>query len=159
MSTYFTYRLVGLKRLQTAIQAAPGLMASENAIALRSSVELVKSIAEANTPIGPGHFGYHLRERWHASVQVGLKRSIGKVSTDAPQGRWREFGTKAHDIHDRIAAFDTFRRQGGDQVLHHPGEKPRHALRKALNAAKPTIRAYFVGATLRVSQSMAGSGD
>ena len=156
--TFFNYRLVGLKRLQKAVQEAPGLLATENAIALRSSVDLVKTIASANEPTGPGHFGFHLRDSFYTRVTVGLRRSTGIVATNAVQGRFRDLGTKAHDIAPRSGkalAFDGI----VVGLVHHPGEKPRHTLRKALATAKPSIRSFFVAATLRVTASMAGSGD
>jgi hypothetical protein len=162
MPTIMRSRIVGLKKLQAAVEQAPGILASQNAIALHSSVDLVERVAIAHTPEGPGHFGYHLRDRFFTKVRVGLWRSVGIVGTNAPQGRWREFGTKAHDIGPRIAGGFLFM---GARIgtyaaeVHHPGSKPRHTLRRALNSSRPSIRAFFVGATLRTAESMAVSGD
>jgi hypothetical protein len=160
------YRIVGLKKLQAAVQAAPGLLANRNAEALRSSVNLVEGNAIHLTALGPGHFGFHARDRFRTEVRLFAERSAGFVRTDAPQARWGEFGTKAHSIRPRrvrAIAFSSAGR-GVDQglvvsMIHHPGEKARHTMRKSLGMAKPAIRGFFVGATLAVAESMATKGD
>lgn len=162
-----TYRIVGLKKLQEAVAAAPGAWALRSKQALDYSVAVVKGAVVAGEVGGPGHFGYHLRDRWSTRVEIGSGRSLqsrGIVSTDAPQGRWLEFGTKAHEIAPkkgtalRIAGLGT----GGDQyasIIHHPGEKATHAARKALATTKPAIKQFFAEAVEDLAKSMATEGD
>lgn len=166
------YHLAGLTKLLKAVNAAPGELANQEAIALKSSVDLVKRNVIMRTHRGPGHFGYHMVERWVTSVVVQLRRSVGLLKTDAPQARWLEEGTKAHEIRPSkaqalsLSAGIAGRGLLGQDVLagvfsvvHHPGEKARHDLRSAYRSALPTIRGYFVGALQRAAKSMATSGD
>lgn len=166
------YRIAGLAKLQKAVAAAPGELASQEVIALKSSVDLVKRNVIMRTHRGPGHFGFHMADRWVTSVTLRLRKTVGRLMTDAPQARWLETGTKAHDIRPSKAQALTLTAgvagsgllgqdvlAGVVSVVHHPGEKARHDLRGAYRSALPTIRGYFVGALQQAAKSMATSGD
>jgi hypothetical protein len=152
------YKIVGLKKLQKAVHEAPGIMFNKNIEAMHRSVDLVAGLLIADTPMGPGHFGFHERDRWSTRVRVGPRRIVGVVANSAAQSRWREFGTKAHEIAPKKASVlkigDTFA-----TVVHHPGEKARHSTKKALAASKSAIKVFFVDAARGVTQHMATSGD
>jgi hypothetical protein len=96
-------------------------------------------------------------------VEIGSGRSLqsrGIVSTDAPQGKWLEFGTKAHEIAPRKGVALRINAGLGDQyasIIHHPGEKATHAARKALATTKPAIKQFFAEAV--EAKSMATEGD
>jgi hypothetical protein len=152
------YRLVGLKKLQEATHQAPGVLATRNAEAMQRSVALVRGIVVADTPTGPGHFGMHLVDRFSTRVRFGTKRIVGVISTDAPQGRWRERGTRAHDIAPRKGNALKVG-SGFAMVVHHPGAKARHTMKKAFAASKGAIKVFFIDAARGVAQSMATSGD
>ena len=153
-----TYKIVGLKKLQKATNEAPGQFFARNALAMQSSVDLVERLLIGETPEGPGHFGYHERERWSARVRVGPRRVVGVVANSSPQARWREVGTKAHDIMPKKGSVLKI----GDQyvaIVHHPGAKARHSTKKALAASKGAIKVFFTDAARGVLQNMATSGD
>ncbi len=157
------YQIVGLKKLQAAVYAAPQDIYIQQRIALTSSVELIKRTVVSLSARGPGHFGYHMVDRWVAFLKAasagGVSSSQGIVRTDAPQAKWGEYGTKPHDI--RPTSAQALQLYGGVtvSVVHHPGEKARHTLRKAYRISLPTIRGYFVGALLKSAESMATKGD
>lgn len=167
---FISYRIVGLKRLQEAVDLAPGFVADRNAIALRASVDLVEKNAEARMPRGPGHFGYHAFQKFFTRVEIGTGRSLqsrGIVGNTAPQARWGEGGTGAHEIRPKNRQAMLLGGSAGKgvdavrlvAVVQHPGEKAQHTMRKALTASKGAIRGFFVGATLQVTHMIAGSGD
>jgi hypothetical protein len=152
------YRLVGLKKLQAATRQAPGVLANRNAEAMQRSVHLLKDEILIGTPEGPGHFGFHLKDRFSTRVRFGAKRIVGVVATDAVQGRWREKGTRAHDIAPRKASALKIG-SGFVTIVHHPGAKARHTMRNALTASKGAIKVFFADAARGVAQSLATSGD
>lgn len=152
------YRVVGLKKLQAALTAAPGLVASENAWALNASVSQVEANYKALMPLGPGHFGFHARDRVFHRLELRRARAVGLVGTDASQAVWREFGTEMHRIPK--TGFKPLRI--GDNVrawAWHPGEKKFRTMRTALKIAKPAIRAFFALSTNHLTKSLATSGD
>ncbi len=55
-------------------------------------LETVKQEIEPITPTGPGHFGYHLRDRYEVHVSSSGVKTRG-VLTSPAQGYWRERGT------------------------------------------------------------------
>lgn len=153
------YQIRGLKKLQLAAREAPGLLAVMNKEALESATEMVKAGFIQRTPTGPGHFGFHLVNRIFTRVRFGPRRSVGIVATNDPVGRWREFGTKAHDIAPRQAkelALGGSDAAGFAAIVHHPGSKAFHTMRNALRAAKPAIQNSFQMSAQAVVKRMAG---
>jgi hypothetical protein len=163
MPVTITTRVVGLRKLQNATKLAPGILYNREIEAMNRSVSLVKSLLVGATPRGPGHFGFHMIDRWSSHVQVmqlSHPRLFGVVSNSAVQSRWLDKGTKAHEIHAKPGSMLWLRQTGGyAAVVHHPGVKARHIGRKALKAARPAIKVFFFDAARGVVQSMATSGD
>lgn len=74
------------------LHAAPNILAHN-----RSMVEVmlrnIKPMVIAQTPLGPGHFGYHLRDRYVSVIFSRGVRTVGLLKSPW-QGYWREYGTK-----------------------------------------------------------------
>jgi hypothetical protein len=111
-------RVIGLKQVQAKLlTAAPNILAHNRAM-IAEMLREIKPMVEAQTPLGPGHFGYHLRDRYVTDVSSRGVRSTG-VLKSPPQGFWREWGT----VHQRRL-----------YIAH-----------KALSKVKGVIRKYYGG--------------
>ena len=159
----FTYQLRGLPKLQAAVKAAPGLLAVKNKEAMGSVVNLVRAEIEKRMPEGPGHFGDHAKASYSSSVSAERNGTVvGHVGNPLPQARWREFGTKAHDIGAKSGKPLAFQMKGHSVIVssvHHPGEKKRPIMRPSVKALRPQIIQLFMDAVDLVSKSMATKGD
>jgi hypothetical protein len=71
--------------------AAPRILAG-NRLMVGTMLDFVKAVTVAATPLGPGHFGYHLRDSFTTDVKSGPVKTTG-VLKSPPTGYWREFGT------------------------------------------------------------------
>lgn len=153
-----TYKIVGLRKLQLATKQAPGVFFNRQVEAMHRSVDLVEGVARLATRTGPGHFGFHMVDRYWTLVRPGPRRMVGVIANSSVQARFGEFGTKPHEIHAKHGALKL-----GDghyaMVVQHPGVKARHLMRKSLAASKGAIKVFFVDAANGVAQSMATSGD
>lgn len=120
-----TVRTIGLDAVNAKLAlAAPRILANNRAMVTAMLAE-IKPIVEAETPIGPGHFGYHLRDSFTTDVS-----SKGVVTTGVlkspPTGYWREYGTlgrfrKSRAVRSYVAALGGFG-TGGEkayQTAHH----------------------------------------
>lgn len=74
------------------LEAEPRILA-HNRLMITEMLNVIKPTVIAQTPIGPGHFGYHLRDTYETDVKSSGVKSTGVLKAPA-QGYWREFGTK-----------------------------------------------------------------
>lgn len=153
----FSYSIPGLAKLQQALRVAPGQVASSEAVAMQSSLDLVKGVVEANIGTGPAHFGFHARDQVFTKVSAG-QRVAGTLYTTAPQLRWEETGTRAHEISpDGRSALYLSKSGIFAAVVHHPGERARHTFRNALAASRSSIQAAFAKAIQGIADQLASS--
>ena len=73
-------------------KAAPRIIAN-NLSLTRTMLEFAKGIVVEQTPLGPGHFGYHGRDTVKVATFIKGKRTEGQLRA-AVQLYWREKGTK-----------------------------------------------------------------
>lgn len=143
-----TYRVKRFAALEKELTTAPELVQGINRDALGHAVELVKALGQDAMPTGPGHFGFHAKERFHTSVTP--LATTGIVAINAVQARWLEAGTQPHEIpHKSSFHIDDPR------IVHHPGERPRHLMRNTLRRANSAIKAMFKDAIREAVQAMA----
>lgn len=154
-----TYRIRGLRKLQNATKKAPGVIFNRQTEAMHRSVGLLEGLAVLGTPHGPGHFGFHMIDRWSTHVYTGPRRIVGVVQNSALQSRLVEFDTQPHLIPSTGHGHLKLGGQGWSTVIQHPGHKGTHMTKKALAASKGAIKVFFLTAAQGVTQSMATSGD
>lgn len=106
---------VALTKLE---MAAPRILA-RNRLLTEDLLKEVKGIVYVQTPLGPGHFGYHGRDTLGIKVSSKGMKTTGRL-TAAVQLGWRERGTSR-------------------------GERPRYTAKKALAYIKRFISAYYGG--------------
>ena len=133
-----TVRVIGAEIVNAKLLMASPRILAHNRLLVGEMLKHIKPIVESETPIGPGHFGYHLRSSYRTDV-----KSTGLVTTGvlkAPaQGYWREYGTlgnfaKSSAMSGYIAAL------GGGS-----GERALFIAHKAANSVKRFIAAYYGG--------------
>jgi hypothetical protein len=141
LSTASTVRFIDQTGVNLKLaQAAPTILA-ENRIMVTTMLEAVKSEIMPATPLGPGHFGYHLIDTYKIEVKGGIPKTTGTLSS-AVQGYWREFGTRAgfrgrkRTVLAYAAAIT--RLSGGTG-----GEPAGLYATKALNRFRAMIRFYY----------------
>jgi hypothetical protein len=160
MTAEITYKIVGLRKLQNATRLAPAVLYNREIEAMKRSVSLLEGLLVASSPHGPGHFGFHMIDRWSTRVATGPRRIVGVASNSAVQARFLDQGTRPHEIHAKPGTILWLRQTGGyAAVVRHPGVKARHIAKKALVASKGAITIFFFDAARGVVQTMATSGD
>jgi hypothetical protein len=110
-----TVRIIGKEIVDAKLLMAAPRILEQNRLMVTAMLKEIKPIVVAQTPLGPGHFGYHLRDRYSTDVKSeGIKTS--GVLKAVMQGFWREFGTKrgerafmtAHKAASLVKRFITF---------------------------------------------------
>ncbi len=81
------------KEIQDAklLRAAPAVLATNRTLVVEV-LNQIKPVVEGQTPIGPGHFGYHGRDTLKIVVASRGTVTVGKLKA-AVQLFWREYGT------------------------------------------------------------------
>ncbi len=116
-------RITGKDAVVRKLTAAPVNIMVQNELMVKQMLDTVKGVLIPQTPIGPGHFGSHLRDSYRVDVRPkGLSAIVG-VLKSPPQGYWRERGTKR-------------------------GERALMIAHKAANEVRRFIRAYYTGAAI-----------
>lgn len=72
-------------------RVGPKILATNQLLATQI-LDHVKEVVYLETPLGPGHFGYHGRDTLKVKVTSKGNKTTG-VLLGAVQLRWREFGT------------------------------------------------------------------
>ena len=132
-------RVVGLKAVETKLAGASARILAQNRLLVGDMMKAIKPIVEAETPIGPGHFGYHLRNSYTTSISSRSVVTTGVLKSPS-QGYWREYGTlgrfaKTSALAGYVSSF------GGN------GERALFVAHKAADSVRRFIRAYYGGMT------------
>lgn len=85
-------RVIGKDIVDAKLLMAEPRILEQNRLMVSAMLDQIKPIVVENTPVGPGHFGYHLRDRFETDVRSGGLKTTG-VLKSPPTGYWREFGT------------------------------------------------------------------
>jgi len=93
----------------------------------------------SNTPLGPGHFGYHLRDSFKTDVSSRGVYTTGVLKSPAT-GYWREYGTKGH-FRNRKSALRAYTAAIGGSG--EGGERAFLTAHHALTGIKKFIRFYY----------------
>lgn len=156
MADVVTVHIKGLDTLLKGLEVAPDLLEEESRAAMGKSVKVVKGALEGRIALGPGREG-HLRSM--ISVQVLSAPIRGLIDENKFTGKFYEFGTKPHVITIRGGiAQSMYGSYTPTRIIHHPGAKGRHAMRRALRATKALIRAYFLAAAAETLRRIAKGG-
>ena len=99
-------------------KAVPKILAQNRSLA-EGLLKEVKGVVYAQTPVGPGHFGYHGRDTLRIEVESKGTKTTGKLFAAVQLG-WRERGTKR-------------------------GERARWTAKKALAVVKRYVSFYYGG--------------
>ena len=131
------------------LYALPRILETNRAM-VTAALEEVRAVVASETPIGPGHFGYHLKNSFKVEVSSkGLKTS-GALKAP-PTGYWREFGTldrfrRANlGIALRLGATSLTNRESslGGIFGGTGGERAFMTAHKAGTAVKKFIKVYY----------------
>lgn len=112
--------------IKAKLAAATPHILAKNRELTTAMLEFAKPIVAAETPWGPGHFGYHGRDTLRIEVKSVELKTIGKL-LGAVQLYWRERGTQA------------------SAMGRNWGEKPRWTAKKAINKTRRFISFYYNG--------------
>ena len=144
-------RVIGARAVEAKLLAAAPRILEHNRMMVGSMLAYIKPEVVSQTRVGPGHFEYHLRDRYSTNVRsVGVK-TIG-VLKSPPQGYWLEFGTLgnfrkggAATASMARAAFAgvTGRSYSGQGIG--MGESPRMLAHHALTGINKFIKFYYGG--------------
>lgn len=133
-------RVIGAQIVDAKLLAAAPRILETNRLMVEAMFGEIKPIVEAQTPIGPGHFGYHLKDTYVTDVKTAGVKTIGVLKSPA-QGYWREYGTVSRfsrkgSLRGYTAAL------GG---MGSGGERALMIAHKALNSVRRLINEYYGG--------------
>lgn len=91
-------KVVGLDAVKAKLAVAEANILKNNVAMTQEMLGFIKAEVVANTPLGPGHFGYHLRDSFKTYLRIGFSQLgtgvIGLLKSPRT-GYWREYGTGA----------------------------------------------------------------
>ena len=128
------------------LAAEPRILA-HNRLMITEMLNVIKPTVIAQTPLGPGHFGYHLRDTYVTDVKSSGIVSTGVLKSPA-QGYWREFGTKGRSrklgraLGLSVSQLGKAFNAGG---LGSGGERAFMTAHKALAGVRKMIRVFYGG--------------
>lgn len=140
MASGVSLRVIGLDIVRAKLAlAVPNILAT-NAAMVATMLEQTKVGTIRNTPLGPGHFGYHLRDRITSDIEAKGTRTVGKLLSPRT-GYWREYGTRGrYRGGNRIRkAFASFGGYGTG------GERAFLTAHKAAGGFRRTVAAFYSG--------------
>ena len=129
---------------QKLLMAAPHILANNRAL-VEAMLKGVKPVVHVETPLGPGHFGYHGRDTLEVEIHSHGVKTIGKLKA-AVQLYWREYGTRGSAKRHKgisftareVKAISAFSGQGS-------GERARMVAHKALAKVRSMINVFYGG--------------
>ncbi len=133
LGTNITIRSVNLRLTQEKLAAAAPRILENNRAMVTAMLDMIKPIVEENTPIGPGRFGFHLRDTFRVDVRsLGLKTT--GVLKSASTGYWREYGTLG-SFHkgNTIGAFMSALQGQSGEAAHMTAHHAASGIRRFLN--------------------------
>src|SRR6266705_3130360 len=90
-------RVIGKEQIEAKLARAEVNILAHNRAMVTEMLGFVKAEVVPQIPLGPGHFGYHLRETFRSDIKTGrgqLGAQVIGALRSAVQGYWRERGTK-----------------------------------------------------------------
>ena len=111
--------IVKAEAVQARLNAMAPKILAQNRLLAEALLKEVKGVVYANTPVGPGHFGYHGRDTLRVDVSSKRVKTTGKLMAAVQLG-WRERGTKR-------------------------GERARWTAKRALAVVKRYVSFYYGG--------------
>jgi len=137
-------RVIGKEVVVAKLAKAEANILANNLAMTQQMLEYVKAEYIPQIPVGPGHFGYHLRDR----VSIHVRPSKGQLGTKVVgvlktpmQGYWREFGTGArHRSRKRGGVGHVV---FGTGALGSGGERAYMTAHKALAGVRKFIRVWY----------------
>lgn len=117
---------------------------SSLAAALEESAELVYEYAVENAPMKTGKLKNSIKKK----VVLG-SHPHASVWTSDKKAQWMEFGTRPHTITPKNGKFLRFQAGGRTvfaRVVHHPGTKATHFMKRALVEQDGMIKNIFARA-------------
>ncbi len=145
--TKATIHWVGLREIQAKADTAAIHLFENNWEMVKAMLEATKAEVEATTPIGPGHFGYHLKDSYKIQMSNHGWSVQGRLMAP-PQGYWREFGTKgrsrglARGLNLSVGQLSKAYKQG---AVGPGGEKAGMYAHKALASFRRLIKEFYGG--------------
>lgn len=131
-------RVIGKEAVEAKLALGGPRILEQNRAMVEAMLAYIRPQVVADTPYGPGHFGYHLRDRFTTDTRfVGMK-TIGALKSP-PTGYFREFGTLSHFIKHHGKRFVAVFSSGGH------GERAFHTAHKALAGSRRVINGYYGG--------------
>lgn len=138
-------RTIGLKAVQTKLVLAAPHILEHNRVLITEMLNLVKPTVIAQTPLGPGHFGYHLRDSYLTEVKSEGVVSSGVLKAPA-QGYWREYGTRGGFHRSGTTAGYAFAFERMNKLAHPgDGEPAGMFAHKALAGVRKMISLFYGG--------------
>ena len=138
-------RVIGKTAIDAKILLAAPRILEHNRLLITEMLNVIKPTMIGETPLGPGHFGSHLRNSY--TTDVSSKGTSSRGVLKAPvQGYWREYGTRGgfHKRGTRAGYAFAFERIAG---LAHPGGGERAGMfaHRALGGVRKLIKIFYGG--------------
>lgn len=131
--------------MRAKLKAATPNILAHNVKLVTSMLEVAKPIVADNTPVGPGHFGFHGRDSLRIEIYSSLKSTRGKLLGAAQMG-WREFGTRGRSRKLGGAWLTVGQsKQVTASGLFGEGERAFLTAHKAVNSTRRFISFYYGG--------------
>jgi hypothetical protein len=130
--------VTGLKEVEAKAAAADVRILAQNKLMVQAMLDYIKPIVISETPLGPGHFGYHLRDMFTTEVKFEGIKTVGFLKSP-PTGYWREFGTQGHMTRGRSIKHYVAAISG------QMGERAFMTAHKAATGVKKFINFYYGG--------------
>lgn len=124
------------------IAAAPHILAHNRGL-ITEMLDVIKPTVIAQTPLGPGHFGYHLRDKFVTEVKSEGVTSEGVLKSPMT-GYWREYGTRGN-YRKGGPATAGMARAAREGFFGHSGERPFMTAHHALAAVRKLIKVFYGG--------------
>lgn len=86
-------RIIDQEQVRAKLGGSIPRILADNRSMVTQTLNAVKAELIPETPLGPGHFGLHLRDSYTVDVSGEGMQTIGALKAP-PQGYWREFGTR-----------------------------------------------------------------
>ena len=150
----FTVQVLGLERLQAALNTVPEVVRAAQAEAMRLSVLTVEGEAKGRVPRRTGRLFSSISSK----VEPLPNGMEGRVGTSVEYAHAVEFGARAHviaPVQAQVLAFEIAGRRVYAAQVHHPGNPPKAFLRPALEHSLTAIRGYFQEAVTKVTAHLA----
>lgn len=135
--------VIGDKLVAAKLLAAEPRILAHNRQMVTEMLNVIKPTVAAETPTGPGHFGYHLKDSYTTEVKSAGIKTQG-VLKSPPTGYWYEFGTLAL-FRKGGAATAGMARAAFHGFVGHGGEPAHMLAHHALNGVRKMINTFYGG--------------